>query len=206
MKQVGTKSILIERINENIKNGTTTPHGSSKTVYKYDKNGTFIEDFKSTKEAALSLSKSIANEKVRRDRISDICLGKNGYTYLGYIWRYEKAEIDQEILDKIKSGSQGRPLIKTNLETLEIEKFHTLLEASEKLNINLDTLMDSLWKKKEYVRKGEFRIKYAQEKDKKLVESDFEEIKKMHKDEGISVNELAKKFNKSVKHMKCVLK
>ena len=202
LKQEGLKNELIKRINSYLDNGDKEKHGLAKTVYKYDMNGNFIGEYESVKEA----SKSIEGEtiqKIKQDRISDICLNKNGKSYMGFVWKYEKNEMTKEEVEDVNKHSRARVIIKENTKGEEIQMFRSIGEASRILNINLNTLNDALCKRGKYL-KGDFVLKYGCSTVKQLTASQKIDIVKKYKD-GVSVIELSKEYSKSVKQLRRVL-
>ena len=202
LKQEGLKNELIKRINSYLDNGDKEKHGLAKTVYKYDMNGNFIGEYESVKEAGKSIEGE-TSQKIKQDRISDICLNKNGKSYMGFVWKYEKNEMTKEEVEDVNKHSRARVIIKENTKGEEIQMFRSIGEASRILNINLNTLNDALCKRGKYL-KGDFVLKYGCSTVKQLTASQKIDIVKKYKD-GVSVIELSKEYSKSVKQLRRVL-
>jgi hypothetical protein len=202
LKQEGLKSELIKRVNSYLDNGDKEKHGLAKTVYKYDMNGNFICWYESVKEAAKSIGGE-TNEKIKQDRISDICLNKNGKSYIGFVWKYQNNEMTKEEVSDVNKHSRARVIIKENMKGEEIQKFKSLVEAARVLDVNLNTLTDALRKRGKYIR-GDFILKYEGSVVKRLTEDQKRVIIKKYK-EGVSVVELSKEYSKSVKQLRRVL-
>ena len=154
------------------------------------------------KEAAKSIGGE-TNEKIKQDRISDICLNKNGKSYIGFVWKYEKNEMTKEEAADINKHSRARVIIKENMKGEEIQKFKSLVEAARVLDVNLNTLTDALCKRGKYIR-GDFILKYEGSVVKRLTEDQKRVIIKKYK-ECVSVVELSKEYSKSVKQLRRVL-
>ena len=203
LKQAGNKSVLIEKITDFLKRGIKEKHGSSKTVYKYDANGKFLEEYKSVGLAAKSI-KSDTSEKSKQDKISDVCLNKNGTkTYKGFVWKYEKIILDTREVTDVNKHSRARVIIKENLQGVELQRFKSIIEACSITGLNMNTLKDSLRKKNKYT-KGDFVLRYSVPTIKQLTSIQKDEIREKYS-KGVSVDKLSKEYSKSVKQLRRVL-
>ena len=202
LTQSGVKDEVVKRIVTYLFKGTKNRHLNSKTVYQYNKDGIFINEFESLVDAAKSIDSSTAS-KIKQDCISNACINKHVNTYYGYIWTYKKKEINPQLIQKVNTHSKSRIIIKEDLKGVELQRFKSVKEAANITGINLNTLHDALSKRKQYVR-GDFKIKYENENIKRLTTVQQKEIKDKYKN-GVKIEMLSEEYSKSVKQLRRVL-
>lgn len=105
-----------------------------KTVYQYSKNGDFIAQYNSIKDAA---------EKNGFDRNAlNLCLRKKQYTAFNYIWTYKKNdELVNEIINKIKTKDCFHKVIQYTKDGQLVKEYPSVLEASRCTGIVRQTII-----------------------------------------------------------------
>lgn len=118
----------------------------SKPILQYDLKGNFIKEWKSGKEAAHSNNFNPIN--------ICSCLNKKGKSAHGFVWVFKNGEIKLKIDIKEfkrkkhnkrspnKSGSYGfkKKIIQLDKNNKELNKFDSMVDASEKTNIRPDSI------------------------------------------------------------------
>lgn len=122
-----TRDLLSQRTTEYYK---THKSAVAKPVLQYSLDGTFIKEWESARQAALSLN-------VEANNITVVCQGKRNYSY-NYIWKYREDfdEIPLKINIKCKKGSK-LPVIQYSLDGTEIKRWDSITEAAKELGYSL---------------------------------------------------------------------
>jgi len=113
---------------------------TAKKVYQYSLDGEYIGEFGACHEAA-----RVLGNPESFTTISKVARKESGQS-LGYQWRYEKFNNIQPYIDKTlivnrkNAESQRKPIIGINLETGEETEYESVLDASNKLDLNLSSI------------------------------------------------------------------
>ena len=193
ISQVGIKNILIERIRNFRKTNKLEAHKNSKKIYQYDLNGVFVEEFESIKAASMK-------HKYLEDTISLVLNGKSKTAY-GYIWRDKNLNIEETELKKITKHSKAIEVIQVMQNGHEI-RYESMVDASKKTGLSVGVIERKINKYKD----GEPGFKYndSSEKKKQLTKEQKIEIRRKY-NSGISLKEIEKEYNKSIKQLRRVV-
>lgn len=96
-----------------------------KRVYKYDKNGNFLQSFSCAKEAAINIP-NVENVKTATAAIKNCCLG-NSKSSFGFVWSYEKKFH--------KQTNEGFPIAQYTMSGKFLRTWKSTSEAEQTLNI-----------------------------------------------------------------------
>lgn len=112
----------------NLKPDPTTQQNcktTSKKVYQYDLDGTFIQEHESAAEAERFFGKC-------NSKISQCCLGKRKSTY-GYLWSYDKI-VDKLVYENNSSKAKAKKVSQYNAAGEFIKTYKSVAEAVRALN------------------------------------------------------------------------
>ncbi len=124
----------------------------------YTKDGKFVGEFSSAKQAAEKLN-------IKRDSSIHRCaLGKRK-SACGYLWSYENLDLLKPFVD-----TRNKPIIEYSIFGEKIQEFESIKKAARKHNINFSNISGVCKKKRGYRNvKGKI-FRYADDEDNSLIE------------------------------------
>lgn len=128
-----------QKISEKLTNGKT-----SKKVYQYALDGSFIKEWVSLSEAARQLNIGVSE-------ISSCCKG-NVVTVDNYQWRYEKYDRIAPVKSRIEriASAMEKPINQKTLDGVFIKKWKSLSEIHRQLNYSIGNISSCCNKRKGY--------------------------------------------------------
>lgn len=102
-------------------------------VYKYDKNGKYIEQFSSLSDACNSIG--ILNPT----HISDCCYGKRKIAY-GYLWRFYKSDLIQPY---IKCSNRRKKVYQYTKDNILVKEYNSITDAGNQFSKHAFKHIDS---------------------------------------------------------------
>lgn len=175
-------------------------HALNKKVYQYDNQGKLVKEYTSIKKAS-------KESGVEKSFISHLTK-KDGLTGGGFIWRDMPSTFTEEELYNIYNPSNATAVavIQLSKDGVELDRFSSIKEASDHLNIDPSGLSKVCKGKGKTC--GGFRWEYSNEEDSasRLTNTEKKEIIDKYVNDDVSIKELAKLYDKSVSCIQRLMK